>query len=320
MELVLDDRQRVAARRLAEVAGRVGRRWRSPRGVYLYGPAGRGKTMLMDEFFARVAVERKRRWHFHTFFADLHARIAAAGSFEAGLEAVIGDAALICFDEFHVHDIADAMLIARLLRRLFDRRVTVVVTSNYAPEGLLPNPLWHDRFVPTIERIRARMDVVAVDGSRDYRGGKEHLSGFSAGRYIIGPPPCAGAVEIPVGYGRIRARAVTADEIVIDFDQLCGNLLSAADFLELARRFRRWTVCAVPPLRTVPMDWGTRFVNLVDILYDADSELNLYAETSREELTRAVVAVRDLYRTASRLRELEVCETDMNPIVPQTDR
>ncbi|MFI5780061.1 cell division protein ZapE [Nocardia sp. NPDC051570] len=305
-ELILDDRQRAAAARLRTVAERIGKRWRRPGGVYLHGPAGRGKTMVMNDFFAGVRSNRKRRWHFHEFFADLHAESGAAGSFEAGLAAMVGDAELVCFDEFHVHDIGDAMFIARLLDRLFARRVTVVVTSNYPPEELLSNPLWHERFAPTIERIRAHMAVVAVDGPRDYRGGGAHRAGFSAGRYIVGAASIVGAVEMPVGHGWIRARAVTEDAIIIDFDQLCGNLLSAADFLQMSRRFRRWTLCAVPPLRTVPMDWGTRFVNLVDILYDADSELTLYAETAREDLTRDVAAVRDLYRTASRLRELVV--------------
>ncbi|MCM6772853.1 cell division protein ZapE [Nocardia sp. CDC141] len=216
----------------------------------------------------------------------------------------MGDAELICFDEFHVHDIGDAMFVARLLDWLFARRVVLVVTSNYLPEELLPNPLWHDRFVPAIERIRARLDVVAVDGPCDYRGGGDHRWGFSAGRYIVGSVAIAGGVEIPVGHGRIRARAVESDTIVVDFDQLCGNPLSAADFLDMARRFRHWTVCEVPALRAVPGDWVTRFVYLVDVLYDVDAELILYAHMSREELVGTGAGVRDLDRTASRLRAL----------------
>lgn len=160
--VVLDVEQEVAAARLALVAQQLGRRWRRPRGVYLYGRPGRGKTMLMDQFFAQVRSDRKRRYHFHGFFTELHGALARSGSIDRAVEVVLGDAELICFDEFHVHDIGDAMLLARVLEALFVRRLVLVITSNYQPEDLLPNPLMHHRFVPTIERIRAHLDVVTV--------------------------------------------------------------------------------------------------------------------------------------------------------------
>lgn len=113
--------------------------------------------MLMDRFFAGVGSKRKRRYHFHGFFAGLHGAVAELGSIDRAVDAVLGDAELVCFDEFHVHDIGDAMLMARLLDALFARSVLLVVTSNYAPDELLPNPLFHERFLPTIARIRAHL-------------------------------------------------------------------------------------------------------------------------------------------------------------------
>ncbi|MGO4614320.1 cell division protein ZapE [Nocardia sp. 2YAB30] len=136
------------------------------RGLYLHGRPGRGKTMLMDRFFAEIASKHKQRYHFHQFFARLHDAVRELGSIDAAVHGLLGDTRLVCFDEFHVHDIGDAMLIARLLDALFARRIVLVVTSNYPPRELLPNPLFHDRFVPTIERILAHLDVVSVGVGR----------------------------------------------------------------------------------------------------------------------------------------------------------
>lgn len=163
-------------------------------GVYLHGRPGRGKTMVMDRFFAGVDSQRKRRFHFHAFFADLHATTHALGSIERAVDALLGDADLICFDEFHVNDIGDAMLIARLIDTLFADHRTVVVTSNHPPADLLPNPLFHNRFLATIDRILANLTVITLDGPVDYRTlttRREH--GFATGQYILDPPEQAAA-------------------------------------------------------------------------------------------------------------------------------
>ncbi|UAK34379.1 cell division protein ZapE [Nocardia asteroides] len=318
-----------AAQRLRELVDRRGRPVRRHRGVYLYGGPGRGKTMLMNRFFAEVASERKRRFHFHQFFARLHAAAHRYGSIDAAVDDLLGDALLICFDEFHVHDIGDAMLIARLLGALFARRVALVVTSNYPPAALLPNPLFHDRFVPTIELILANMDVVAVDGGTDYRAlaSRGCRTGFAAGRYVVAPGPRAARktppdatvddrkrdaaqqdndprLEIPLAAASLHAIAEGDDLLVVDFAALCGVPTSAADYVELAQRFLRWEIRDVPPLREVPPDWTMRFVNLVDVLYDTDRELTVVASAALGELVRDVREVPDISRLTSRLCEL----------------
>lgn len=305
--LVLDPAQLAAADALAALLGRHGRPRRRHRGVYLHGRPGRGKTMVMDRFFATAAPKHKRRFHFHTFFAQLHAAAHALGSIERAVAELLGDADLVCFDEFHVNDIGDAMLIARLLDTLFAEHRTLVVTSNYPPRDLLPNPLFHDRFVPTIDRILAHLDVVTLDGPLDYRTvGTHRDTGFVAGRYVLDQgEPADTRVDLDLGDGRtVHARDVDGDAVTFDFAQLCGTPTSAADYLRLTSRFRRWTLCAVPPLRTVPPDWAMRLVNLIDVLYDADLPCTIHAAEPAPELTAEVPAVPDLARTASRLGEL----------------
>ncbi|WP_454194785.1 cell division protein ZapE [Nocardia sp. Marseille-Q1738] len=323
-----DADQMWAAARLRELLDRRGTPIRRHRGVYLHGRPGRGKTMLMNRFFTEIASERKRRYHFHQFFARLHAAAHESGSIDAAVDELLGDALLICFDEFHVHDIGDAMLIARLLDALFARRVVLVVTSNYPPHELLPNPLFHDRFVPTIERILGRMDVVSVDGPIDYRAlnsRKDSRTGFAAGRYIValerrtsrdvealsdgagnsdaGQMITDPAVEIFIGARRLRAIAAD-DTLVIDFADLCGVPTSAADYVGLAQRFQRWEIRDIPLLNEIPPDQAMRLVNVIDVLYDADCQLTVVAAASLHELVQDVRGVPDISRLTSRLCEL----------------
>ncbi|MEV0034176.1 cell division protein ZapE [Nocardia sp. NPDC050793] len=373
MTIELDADQRAAADQLARLVDGRGRPVKGARGVYLHGRPGRGKTMLMDRFIATVTPDRVKRYHFHRFFAELHSAAHESGSIDTAIERLLGDARLVCFDEFHVHDIGDAMLIARMLDALFARRIALVLTSNYPPEQLLPNPLFHDRFLPTIARIVERLDVISVDGPTDYRAlrKRDATGGFAAGRYLIGCPPteseaetpaapttrtaadarmvpvgdacaaeamtvtgasvaeaftapvgdfgtraaaaeanavrtarAAGMLTIPIGDRTLRVRAVDGDAITVDFAALCGTATSAADYVRLAQRFRRWTIEDVPRLREVPPDWAMRLVNLVDVLYDADLELTLCAAAPLPELVDGVVGVPDISRTASRLCEI----------------
>ncbi|MEV0250240.1 cell division protein ZapE [Nocardia sp. NPDC050712] len=306
MNLELDADQSRALGRLSELLDPRGRPVRRRRGVYLYGRPGRGKTMVMDRFYATVVSDRKQRFHFHDFFARLHALTHESGSIDQGIDRLLGTARLVCFDEFHAHDIGDAMFIARLLDALFARKIILVVTSNYPPQGLLPNPLFHDRFEPTIARIVEQLDVVAVDGAIDYRtrAPRDRTAGFAAGRYVVGECAATGAVEVRYGARTVRARVADGPVVVFDFAALCGTATAAADYVELARRFRDWTLCSVPPLRAVHADWAMRLVNLVDVLYDADLTLNVFARGPLSDLVAQVHAVPDLMRTHSRLGEL----------------
>ncbi|MFD6393231.1 cell division protein ZapE [Nocardia sp. NPDC060259] len=333
--VVLDPAQVAAADALAALLDRHARPRKRHRGIYLHGRPGRGKTMVMDRFFASVGSDHKRRFHFHSFFAALHTAAHELGSIERAVAGLLADADLVCFDEFHINDIGDAMLVARLLDTLFAQHRTLVVTSNYAPRDLLPNPLFHDRFVPTIERILANLDVVTLDGPLDYRTvGTRRDSGFVSGRYLLEPADIDAehrsgngvgtahqtgievedgtGVDLSVGNGRtVRAHAVDGDAVTFDFEQLCGAPTSAADYLALTSRFHRWTLRAVPPLREVPPDWTMRLVNLVDVLYDADLPCTIHAPELVTELTAGVPAIPDLARTASRLGELPLVDAAM---------
>ncbi|WP_433524343.1 cell division protein ZapE [Nocardia pseudovaccinii] len=309
--VTLDTDQLRARARLLGLLDRHGRPMKRHRGVYLHGRPGRGKTMLMDDFFAGIASNRKRRFHFHNFFAQLHTAAHESGSIDKAIDNLLDHAELVCFDEFHVHDIGDAMLIARMLDALFARRIVLVVTSNYPPEQLLPNPLFHDRFLPAIARIRAHLDIVSVDGPLDYRTRAAHSgTGFASGCYRIDDARDADSAEVVVSGAReIRADAVDGSAITFDFTALCGTATAASDYVELAQRFHRWTLRNVPPLREVPSDWAMRFTNLVDVLYDADLELTLEARTALSDLVADVPTVPDLARTASRLSELRQPES-----------
>ncbi|WP_227998188.1 cell division protein ZapE [Nocardia australiensis] len=345
----LDADQARAAARLDELLDRHGRPVKRHRGIYLHGRPGRGKTMVMNQFFGSVTSNRKHRFHFHAFFARLTALRAESGAIDRAIDTLLGDARLVCFDEFHVHDIGDAMLITRVLDALFARGIVLVVTSNYPPEKLLPNPLFHDRFLPTIARIVANLEVVSVDGPLDYRTRVPRdpaATGFRAGRYLVGAesalwrhaviaadgesdrrggavvapapgragmnvastrvgePHPDGGPEVVVGARRVHARSVEGAAIVFDFAKLCGTPTSSADYVELAQRFSTWTLCDVPALRAVAVDWVMRLVNLIDVLYDADLSLTVSARVPLADLV-ADIALPDISRTASRLSELD---------------
>ncbi|MFD6155973.1 cell division protein ZapE [Nocardia sp. NPDC060256] len=309
--IVLDADQARAVARLGELVDRRGRPVRRHRGIYLHGRPGRGKTMVMDRFFAAVASDRKRRFHFHQFFVRLHEAAHASGSIDKAVGVLLGDARLVCFDEFHVHDIGDAMLIARMLDALLARHVTLVVTSNYPPAELLPNPLFHERFLPTIDRITTNLDVISIDGPLDYRTRADRSlarrTGFAAGQYRIDPGGrdnvSPKAVWVHIGTRKLRARAADT-ALTIEFASLCGTPTATADYVELAQRFRQWVICDVPPLHDVPPDWAMRFVNVVDVLYDADCELTVRSRVPLADLTEGVRNVPDIARLASRLCEL----------------
>jgi len=293
------------------------------RSLYLYGPVGRGKSWLLDGFFQALPIAEKQRVHFHTFFARLHRGMfkhrESDDALAATLNELLAGCRVLCFDEFHVHDIGDAMLISRLFKALFQRRVLVLVTSNYAPEGLLPNPLYHERFKPVIDLIAARMEVLEVSSPQDFRslpqahaeqrftGGQYVWPGTVAQREALGLPATQGpAHALRVGNRQLVCRGHQARTIAFTFNDLCEQLTAVMDYLLLCADFDQWIIDGLPQLAECPIAVQQRFINLVDVLYDQDKRLTLIGQQPLTESLEGQAI--DLARTASRLNQLQtVC-------------
>ncbi|HLN77305.1 MAG TPA: cell division protein ZapE [Nocardioidaceae bacterium] len=302
MTVALDpDQERAldALRRLGEDLGRRRRLPRSPQGVYLWGRPGRGKTWLMDHVFDQMTSVPSWRVHFHEFLSS--------PTLPPGIR-------LLCFDEFHVHDVGDAMFLRRMLAETARRRIAVVATSNYAPEGLLPNPMHHHHVLPAVAAIRGSMQVVRVDGPVDYRREAPRNEGFGSG-HIVDPgsasamaralesaEPSRSDTRILRVRGRdLRALAVRGREVWFDFHDLCVRPVSVHDYLELTRDFSSWVVVGVPDFDTTTREAPQRLANLVDVLHDRDLPLHLGCDVGLHELAGARRQPLDPDRTFSRL-------------------
>jgi len=292
----LDSGQLRAIDRLAELGERR-------RGVYLHGPVGRGKSFLADAFFDVLPVRGKRRVHFHSFFQELHARISSRlherGAVKKAVDELIGRCDVLAFDEFHLHDVGDAMLMTRLLETLKARGVMIVATSNYPPDDLLPNPLYHDHFLPGIALVKELMDTVELNGPNDYR----HLRGrprsrFETGAIVTHAEPPTAPVTLSVNGRDLTALGID-DRIWFDFDDLCEKPTSTQDYLVLAERHDDWVITAVPRLETCDREARQRFANVVDVLVDRDVRLTLVSDHPLREIVGGQAL--DLARTASRL-------------------
>ena len=290
------------------------------RSLYLHGPVGRGKSWLLDGFFQALPIAEKQRVHFHDFFARLH-----KGMFQhqhqddalaMTLDELLAGCQVLCFDEFHVHDIGDAMLISRLFKALFQRGVLVLVTSNYPPDGLLPNPLYHERFKPVIDLIAARMEVLEVSSPQDFRSLPQAQSTqrFTQGHYVWpGTASQREALDLPaadcppqplaVGNRQLRCRRQQGRTIAFTFNDLCEQLTAVMDYLLLCQDFDHWIIDGLPHLADCPIAVQQRFINLVDVLYDKDKHLTLIGpQPLAESLAGQAI---DLARTASRLGQLQ---------------
>ncbi|QHF45645.1 cell division protein ZapE [Pseudomonas sp. S35] len=290
------------------------------RSLYLHGPVGRGKSWLLDGFFQALPIAAKQRVHFHEFFARLHRGMfthqAADDALAVTLDELLAGCRVLCFDEFHVHDIGDAMLITRLFKALFQRGVLVLVTSNYAPEGLLPNPLYHERFKPVIDLIATRMQVLEVSSPEDFRRlPQAHAAQrFTSGQYVWpGTPAQRAALGLPVtdspaqhlkvGNRQLICRQHHARSIAFAFSDLCEQLTAVMDYLLLCEDFDHWIIDGLPHLAECPIAVQQRFINLVDVLYDKDKHLILIGD---QPLAQAMSGQAiDLARTASRLNQLQ---------------
>jgi cell division protein ZapE len=292
-----------------------------PRGVYLWGGVGRGKSLLMDCLYAAVPVGRKTRVHFHEFMRGVHRDLGAVqGNVdpldEVGLR-IARRYRLICFDEFHVSDIADAMILHRLLARLFDLRVGFVMTSNYPPDGLYPEGLHRDRVLPAIELIKERLDVLQVDAGTDYRlRVLERIETYFVGVGSVADAHMQRAFEQIVESAdedpvlRIEARAIRARRraggvVWFDFAELCGGPRSHNDYLELASQFHTVLLSNVPRLSAGQSSEARRFTWLVDILYDRRVKLIISAAAAPDLLYVAGSLANEFQRAVSRLIEMQ---------------
>ncbi|HLX81454.1 MAG TPA: cell division protein ZapE [Burkholderiales bacterium] len=294
-----------------------------PKGVYLWGAVGRGKSFLMDSFYLCVPLVRKRRVHFHHFMREIHREMNELKGAEDPLVAVAERSArryrLICFDEFHVSDIADAMILGRYLEKVMDLGVQFVMTSNYHPDQLYPNGLQRERFLPAIELLKARLDVVNVDGGKDYR----RLKMEKLRVYHVGPGGEAELERIfselkdveeekqPLDVeGRVIPYRKRAGGLVwFDFAVLCGGPRSYADYVDLARRFHTVILSGVPKMSPKDSNAARRFTWLVDVFYDDRVKLIVSAAAQPDELFTdggsEKTAAAEFARTASRLTEMQ---------------
>jgi cell division protein ZapE len=299
-----------------------------PKGVYLWGPVGRGKSFLMDAFYLCVPLVRKRRVHFHHFMREIHRELDQLKGTEDPIAAVAERTAkryrLICFDEFHVSDIADAMILGRFLEQTMERGVEFVMTSNYHPDQLYGSGLQRERFLPAIELVKSRLDVVSVDSGVDYRRLKmEKVQIYHVGadapqqlERIFQELKDVEEEKQPLDVeGRtIPYRKRAGGLVWFDFEALCGGPRSYADYVDLTKRFHTIILSGVPRMSAKQSDAARRFTWLIDVLYDEHIKLVLSAEAPPEELFTEGENAADFQRTVSRLHEMQSAEYRLLPV------
>ena len=300
------------------------------RGLYLWGGVGRGKSMLMDLFFDAVQIKRKRRAHFHEFMLDIHARLKVERDKEKGdpippvVAALADEARLLCFDEMVVNNMADAAIMSRLFAGLFDAGVTVITTSNRHPDDLYKDGLNRQLFLPFIELVKQRLDVMALDGPTDYR--RDRLgqartwltpNGTEATREISEtffrltdyPPEDRAhvpAIDIDVGGGRmLHVPKALKGVAVFSFKRLCAEARGAADYLAVARRFHSVIIVGIPVLGPQNRNEAARFVTLIDALYEYRVKLLASADAAPDALYPKGDGRFEFDRTVSRLLEMQ---------------
>ena len=338
-ELRPDAEQRAAAIRLDTLAVELeipkkaglfarltGRGGTAPRGVYMFGDVGRGKSMLMDLFFANVAVDRKRRVHFSEFMLEVHGRIAIERRKESGdpiapvAAALAEETRLLAFDEMMVTNSPDAMILSRLFTALIEAGVTMVTTSNRAPGDLYKNGLNREHFLPFIALIEGRLDVVTLNGPIDYRrdrlgqqntwlvpNGPEATANLSAAFFrltdheVTEPIP---SEDLAVQGRTLHVPKTLKGVAVFSFKKLCGEARGAADYLAIARRYHTVILVGIPQLGPENRNEAARFVQLIDALYEHKVKLLAAADAEPDALYPEGDGRFEFQRTVSRLEEM----------------
>ncbi|MEO6018297.1 MAG: cell division protein ZapE [Polaromonas sp.] len=296
----------------------------TPRGVYMYGGVGRGKSFLMDCFYNAVPLKRKTRLHFHEFMREVHRELRDLQGTVNPLDELGKRIAkryrLICFDEFHVADITDAMILHRLLAALFENGVGFVTTSNFKPDDLYPNGMHRDRILPAIELLKAHLEVLSVDNGTDYRG--RTLEQLNLYHTPLGPKADAEMTEsfnrlaesqdenpvLQIEARQIQARRKAGGLVWFDFKTLCGGPRSQNDYLEIATQFHTVLLSDVPAMPVRMASEARRFTWLVDVLYDRRVKLIMSAEVPPEALYTEGPLAHEFPRTVSRLNEMQSAE------------
>jgi cell division protein ZapE len=295
-----------------------------PRGVYMYGGVGRGKSFLMDCFFDAVPIQRKTRLHFHEFMREVHRELRELSGTANPLQ-ILGQKIakrykLICFDEFHVAEITDAMILHRLLDALFDNGVGFVTTSNFKPDDLYPNGLHRDRILPAIALLNQQLEVINVDNGTDYR--RRVLEQVDLYHTPLGPQADAAMADafnrlaecpdedpvLHIESREIKARRRAGGLVWFDFKTLCGGPRSQNDYLEIATQFHTVVLSDVPFMPVNKASEARRFTWLVDVLYDRRVKLIMSAAVPPEQLYTEGPLAHEFPRTVSRLNEMQSAE------------
>jgi cell division protein ZapE len=292
-----------------------------PRGIYLWGDVGRGKTWLMDLFFEAIPFEQKQRIHFHRFMASVHQGLRQYENSQDPLKKVSRDWAkdrrLLCLDEFFVSDIADAMLLASLLEGLFEQGVVLVATSNFPPDGLYRDGLQRARFLPAIELIKNQCQVLQLDGETDYRLRilkrselfhfplDEQADTILRESFVQMAAGCELATELEIN-GRQFLSKMRGDGVIwFDFKELCEKPRSTGDYIEISRSFNTVFISGLPVLGPSNADAARRFIHLVDEFYDRNVKLLISSAAAIEGIYTGDRLAFEFQRTVSRLNEMQ---------------